>query len=858
MPKVRLYNRDVRFHSANIMNPLQFTAAAYQGHTAWGRITPMVYMRTDTLDDFTNMANRFAATGLTGSLGETGASSWSFAGTTAARVGTAVAYMIDMYRAFYASRGISHDGRIAWWPANIGYVYGGSTLLPEYHRQYALIPSVGLTSVVGSTADSLQLYTWTGSTASQAAVLADSIYVSAGLTAFTNFVTEIADGLSAAVAARPGIAAPAILASEYENWPAQRHEFFTNGDNTQEMGSWIQSLNDPRATTYQFFDRCTLFDMWGATGASAQSFRSPYQRTQPFTITACDGSSSITVTSGSVDVIWSERLNFLNYTPGWTNFFGSLSMRHREHLLNRGYQPLRNRFANMLIGNYQNTASSRRFPIIDRNSTKIHGYTYSCDVNCTGPNSQAGFSSGVTGTFSFDYSCPVLYTRNGGNDVTLQDGHSNFLPGYGTVAASSVYDRYSGAWGTSALLRIGATGGLLSQGSFQATYNNFLQYLSSQGITSTVGGGTAEGYTGGNILDLRNYWLQSAKNIVTATRRTLDYFDDNSHKPVIPWLGSFAMTYRSIFSLTASGSGSTVYNDANGLSGYFVSANDPLLLDYNVNIVKYCIQTHNITDFFVFDANGINGLSAGIDSLNFWNNVVENLLLDSNNPPVARISVLPSTNVRDNDGSGYETLIASGLSSSDAQNDALTYSWTTNSGLSASGPTASFLFAVGNHTIYLTVSDPYGATGSTSTQVSVQPNTIPFADFSAVPGLQATDNDDNGSETFAFDASSSTDSNGGSILQYNWLFDGSIAASGVTASIAFTVTGSPHTALLTVVDNGGATATMLRQITVLPKPAPNRGPGAVSSTSMMMFGGKIYTRNEFDNLLRAFYPNLLR
>ena len=112
----------------------------------------------------------------------------------------------------------------------------------------------------------------------------------------------------------------------------------------------------------------------------------------------------------------------------------------------------------------------------------------------------------------------------------------------------------------------------------------------------------------------------------------------------MPWLSAFGIVYPSIFSLTGSSiNDPTAYPDANGLTHYTLDAYGPLLLDHNVNIIKYCIQTHDITDFFIFDYGAVSGLSVGLQALDFWNNVVENLVIDSQLSTVQSPGAVAST-----------------------------------------------------------------------------------------------------------------------------------------------------------------------------------------------------------------------
>lgn len=856
MPKVRLYNHDVRFHTANGCNPLQFTAAAYCGHTAWTRLTPMVVFQTNLFSanmpsEFRNMATRFAALGLTGTYGETGPDTWDFStGTTAERTGLAVVYALDMYRAFFASRGISHDGRHAWWPQNAGDPVAGNA----YHNSWALYPKIDTSTVLGSTADSLQLYTWTGSTATQAAVLADSIYVDAGVVAFAEWSTDVGKAISTSLTdnPRPGVRAPDILAGDHERaTQGSVYPFFYGEDNNvnNEMGSWIQALNDPRATSYLFFDRYTLRNLWGSAGGFATAFRSPHQRSQPYTITACDGSGALKVESNNVDIIWSQRINYLDYTPDFYNFYSSFLLRCREHVWHKAWLPYQQYCTNTIVGNYKNVPSTRKYP--NRSVGKIAGYNYTCDITLTGPDSENGYEDiNVTGTFSLDYASPALYVKSGDSQST---GYANWIPGYAYKPSSPILKNYLGNWGAvQTLERIGSelNSGLFSRGNIRASYTNFLQHCSKQGITGFVGGGTAEGYTGGNILDLRNLWLQTAKNQLDSVRYSLDMFDDNASKPTIPWIGAFANVYPSIFSLTSSWAGDeTKYPDVNGLTNFSVPVYSPLYLDYNVAVIKYAIQNHGVADFLVFESGGLYGLTTGVQSLNFWNDVLETLILDSqiNNAPVARINVSPGNDVRDTDGNG-ERIFVSGLSSTDTENNILVYNWTTNNGLSASGPTASFLFTAGTYDINLLVIDSVGATGATTTNVLVRSNTAPSAVINSSRGFSVIDQDENGFENFVFSGASSSDAYDGSIMNYLWNVDGLNSTTGSTLSTSLAI--GLHTINLIVTDNGNLTAGDTKIVNVDPLPKQKS-----KFASMIFYGENLYTREQYDYLLKTLYNN---
>lgn len=643
MPSVKLYNHDVTFHSWG--SPLHATSDAYQGHTAWNYLTSMVMLQPHFLESaFNQVAAGFNWAALTGSNGETGGTTagWGFdyGENLAYRYGQAHAFVADMHRAFYAKRGLDYN-RYAFMPQDAGS-YGKDAPYDQYiqilHNTVgSLISGPNADGVIrGSTGDALTAWAWSGATGTtQANVLNNSIYSNEGANRFKTFCDGMYTGFDYELANR-NITHPSMIAYDNEDeWNVSSPVWWYDaGNSNEEYGTFIQTLNNPRVNTYTFFDgKYTLKQLWGATGNTSQAFRSDVQYTLAYTFTGPDNLGSLTVTSDNyTDVIFPERVNSVNYAPNYKNFINSFLCRHKQHLIASSWSTWKTQ-ENILVGNYDLVASTREYPSF---GGKFPGLIYTCDVSCI--NSFTGHTSGATGTFPLDYSCPVLYLEASSDPLRM-------FPSTGTLAASYIYKNYSGAYGNSSLKRIGADSGLYSQGQLVADYVAFLQRCGSVGMTAMQGGGTAQGYTGLNLTDFVNYSLNLAKHNVNSTRSSLDKFTDNASKPVIPWIGNVAEDLRqtNIFSLTGSLSQSTVYTDTNGLTGFTVPAYDgehinipdygtSINLQYNVDLIKWCIKTHNITDFFVFESNFSRNTapSGGVTAANFWLDVFASLVADSN------------------------------------------------------------------------------------------------------------------------------------------------------------------------------------------------------------------------------------
>lgn len=158
------------------------------------------------------------------------------------------------------------------------------------------------------------------------------------------------------------------------------------------------------------------------------------------------------------------------------------------------------------------------------------------------------------------------------------------------------------------------------------------------------------------------------------------------------------------------------------------------------------------------------------------------------------------------------TASASGLgvavdasASSDPDGTVASYAWTFGDGGTATGVTASHTYAAsGTNTVRLTVTDDRGATTSTSKDVTVvAANTPPTASFTTkVADLGVS-----------VDGTASTDADG-TVASWAWDFgDGTASATGGTQSHTYAAAGS-YTVKLTVTDNGGATNSASKSVTV--------------------------------------------
>lgn len=184
-------------------------------------------------------------------------------------------------------------------------------------------------------------------------------------------------------------------------------------------------------------------------------------------------------------------------------------------------------------------------------------------------------------------------------------------------------------------------------------------------------------------------------------------------------------------------------------------------------------------------------------------------LAGSNAAPVARATVSPSIGQAQ-----VQSFAFTGSGSTDPNGDPLTHAWQFGDGGTSSlaDPTRTFLVP-GTYDVVHTVTDPSGATGAASVTVTVtappEGNSPPVASFTANPTTGIAPHSVN------FDASASSDPEGGP-LTYRWMFgDGMPDGSGVAATHVFNTVGT-FTVTLRVTDVAGLSGEASAVVTTTP------------------------------------------
>ena len=178
---------------------------------------------------------------------------------------------------------------------------------------------------------------------------------------------------------------------------------------------------------------------------------------------------------------------------------------------------------------------------------------------------------------------------------------------------------------------------------------------------------------------------------------------------------------------------------------------------------------------------------------------------------------------------------------SDTDGTVVNYQWKEGATVLGSISSLTHSFAVGTHTVTLTVTDNGGATASDIAVVTVAANQPPTANGG--PNQSVVDNDDSGAETVTLNGSGSDID--GTVVNYQWKEGATVLGSNSSLTHSFGV--GTHTVTLTVTDNGEATATAAVTVTVdAPNPLIGEGlklsknAGFSTEDTIFSFGETMY------------------
>ena len=189
-------------------------------------------------------------------------------------------------------------------------------------------------------------------------------------------------------------------------------------------------------------------------------------------------------------------------------------------------------------------------------------------------------------------------------------------------------------------------------------------------------------------------------------------------------------------------------------------------------------------------------------------NVYNSLIMGGNMSPVADAG--GNITVNDADSSNSEEITLDGSGSYDPDGSIISYKWYKRDGSAISfvfidsGENLNHTFSLGDYLVKLEVEDNDGVIATDLVNIVVNPNQSPIAD----PGPDQTIVL---GATVSFDGSGSSDD--GTIVSYNWDFDDGTTGSGMTTTHTYSSAGI-YTVILTVTDNGEATASNTTTITV--------------------------------------------
>lgn len=527
---------------------------------------------------------------------------------------------------------------------------------------------------------------------------------------------------------------------------------------TTDRGMWIHHINDPRARTYKFFDRYTLFDLWGSTGPYIENGTtgSNYSPNQLRMARNFNGptSGSGTLLQNSVNLKYnSNSSNSLDTNPDFINFFNSLCIAQYQYLMSKSFEGVKTIFPGIsIIGDSSIGLGSKNAVGLDTFRNAM--YTYEADL-ISGLTGNRTVVAGATGIFGLS-----------GVGVNIAFGHvdksecynSEFSESFAGLNGNILTGIYAGIGsGSSNYRALAEKISMIGQSGLSGSHNlagNYKYYLSN-GITS-IPGDSVENQT--DVIRLRYKYNQKlVDNIYT----NLNFFNETRNAVSITPTLSESEGLSGQGNFTGPTGSRIVWNDilGNGFTSvlhvpseydYFTLIRE-MAWNYNVNtvLIKNAKNLINRPSYLLTGTAGATGISGAIKI--FGQNDGYSRATVGNYIPGLNFSGLPA-------GYGLDTLprftgsptggtapVTVHFDASTSYNPSGTYIWyfkgsLTGPSASYTGATASYTYSTtGNFDVRMIAQNAYSSNEllrSNYINVFTEPEVViplPISDFGASP-----------------------------------------------------------------------------------------------------------------------------
>lgn len=333
-----------------------------------------------------------------------------------------------------------------------------------------------------------------------------------------------------------------ISSSDYNRYPYTT--LINYFGKTADIGQWNQHINDPKATTYKFFNKYTLFELWGQTGPYVEGNKdstagcnySPYQYTPEYTLyspSPYTGSAEYTQTNVKYYYAPHGTSNAFDKNPYFFNFILSLHEAHHIWLISQTYNPARTHFPGIKIGtDYSSSLGSKNFL---SKGGKPFTATYALDILAghTGPGLASPSATGIRfcelHSPNLPMTIPSSYSTNI-NDAFrgTQPLASNMYNGISLTGSFIRYDlgQYAGFLDTIAFSQV------ITSLSGDRGLSGDMTITAYNGLTSNP----KESYL--NVQDVTNYRFKDSIQYAQNYNNAINYFDEtrSAGKPLFPWL----------------------------------------------------------------------------------------------------------------------------------------------------------------------------------------------------------------------------------------------------------------------------------------------------------------------------------